>query len=361
MRALVFEGVGRIALADDAPEPRLLAGTDAVVRISLCALCGSDLHPVRGDERGIVPGTVVGHEFVGVVSQLGSEVTGLAVGDRVMSPFTCSCSECFYCKKGLTCRCTHPEARVLGWRSEPPPDAPAGSEPSGLHGAQAQFVRVPLASSTLVKVPADVSDEEALLLGDILSTAFFCADQGGVSPGDAVAVVGCGPVGLLAILAARERGAAKVFAVDGVPGRRAKAAELGATPLEPSEAAAAVAEATGGRGADVALEAVGAAGALRLAFDVVRPAGVVSSVGVQVGAAFPMRPMEAYDKNITLRFGRCPARAYMERLLPIVRARRWPFASIITHRLPLSEGVAAYEAFEARREGWLKVVLDPWA
>ncbi|KIZ02967.1 alcohol dehydrogenase GroES domain protein [Monoraphidium neglectum] len=299
-------------------------------------------------------------QFVGTIESLGSEVAGLSIGDRVMSPFTASCGACFYCSKGLTCRCSHPEAQLFGWIQEPAPGEPGSSRPRGLHGGQAQYVRVPLASSTLVKVPDDVSDEEALLLGDILSTAFFCAERGGVAEGDTVAVVGLGPVGLLAVLAARHLGAARVFAVDGVPGRRAQAAKFGAEPLAPEDAAAAAAAATGGRGADVVLEAVGAGGALALAFDLVRPAGVVSSVGVHTAAGWPFTPVDAYNKNATLRFGRCPARAYMERVLPIVQSKKWPFADIITHRMSLREGVRAYDMFERRKEGVIKVVLDPW-
>ncbi|KAI8469404.1 MAG: chaperonin 10-like protein [Monoraphidium minutum] len=364
MLALVFEGERRVRLAEDQPLPAVAKPTDAVVRVALCAICGSDLHAFRGDERGIRKGTTVGHEararFVGTIESLGSEVPGLAVGDRVMSPFTASCADCFYCRRGKTCRCAHPEARPFGWIDEPTPGNPA-AEPQGLHGSQAQFVRVPLAASTLVKVPDDVTDEEALLLGDILSTAFFCAEQGGVAPGDAVAVVGCGPVGLLAVLAARHLGASRVFAVDGVPSRAARAAAFGAEPLAPAAAAAAVAAATEGRGADVVLEAVGASGALGLAFELVRPAGAVSSVGVHTAAGWPFTPVEAYNKNATLRFGRCPARAYMEKLLPIVQSKAWPFADIITHRLPLREGVEAYEMFERREEGCVKVILDPWA
>lgn len=152
-----------------------------------------------------------------------------------------------------------------------------------------------------------------------------------------------------------------MFAVDGVEGRRAKAASFGADPLAPDAAADAVRAATGGRGADVVLEAVGASGALRLAFDLVRPAGVVSSVGVHTADSWPFTPVDAYNKNATLRFGRCPARAYMQKLLPVVQSKAWPFADIVTHRLGLRDGVAAYEMFERREPGCIKVVLDPWA
>jgi len=323
-------------------------------------------------------------QFVGTIESLGSEVTGLSMGDRVMCPFTCSCSSCFYCSKGKTCRCLHPEAQLFGWLSEPVSrwqgsarlpscDTGYGSSvlqssmvwsyargsarltvlitctnspteggrccthraewqsssvcaraPSIIHPGQGEQSVPPHPTvqhqtprhttphhtthhttphRTTPQVPPDVSDDQALLLGDILSTAFFCTDQGGVSPGDTVTVVGCGPVGLLAVLAAQERGATTVFAVDGVPSRRARAAAFGARAVEPAAAVEAVKAATEGRGADVVLEAVGAPSALKLAFDLVRPAGVLSSVGVQVAPGFPFTPVEAYDKNATLRCG----------------------------------------------------------
>ncbi|GFR41917.1 hypothetical protein Agub_g2709 [Astrephomene gubernaculifera] len=426
MQALVLAEEERVVYAT-VPCPRLLHPTDAIVKVTACSVCGSDLHPYHGREKGIAPNTVVGHEFVGVVVAIGTEVTGLAVGDRVASPFTSCCGDCFYCRKGATCRCNHAQAHLFGWVSEAEEQLPP-EQRRGLQGSQAQYVRVPLAASTLVQLPADVSDEAGLLLGDILSTAFFCAERGELGEGAAVAVLGCGPVGLLCVMAARHLGAGRVFAVDSVPERLAVAAELGATPLrlappqsqqppsqqpqpqqpqggqvqsrdqppqessedggvgsswEGPEAAvvAAVREATEGRGADCVLEAVGANSALRLAYELVRPMGTISSVGVNTSPSFPFSPVDAYNKNVTLRSGRCPARAYMTRLMPLLREPAapsfgaasgacslagthqrpaLPWRRIFTHRLPLSRGAEAYDMFARRAEGCIKVVLDPW-
>eukprot|EP00878_Enallax_costatus_P018283 GHUV01019240.1.p1 GENE.GHUV01019240.1~~GHUV01019240.1.p1 ORF type:complete len:322 (+),score=18.99 GHUV01019240.1:744-1709(+) len=211
------------------------------------------------------------------------------------------------------------------------------------------------------QVPDGVTDEESILLGDILSTAFFCVDQGGVSAGDTVVVIGCGPVGLLAVLASRQRGASQVVAVDSVPSRRKKAAEFGAVSIDIPDAAAAIAAATDSRGADVALELVGSVAALKLGFNLLRPAGVLSSIGVHTEAQFPFSPVQAYDKNLTYKSGRCPARHYMEKLLPLVLNKEWPFTDIITHRVPLRQGAEAYQMFDKKLYGCIKVVLDPWA
>eukprot|EP00878_Enallax_costatus_P019496 GHUV01020569.1.p1 GENE.GHUV01020569.1~~GHUV01020569.1.p1 ORF type:complete len:302 (+),score=19.23 GHUV01020569.1:196-1101(+) len=296
MLALTFKSKQEMVLVEDAPKPNIVNDTDAVVRVTLCGICGSDLHPYHDREKGLLPGTIVGHEFCGVVESVGSKVTSFQPGDRVMSPFTTSCGQCFYCQKGITCRCIHPQgACCFGWRSQ----SGSSTDPSGVHGSQAQYVRVPLADGTLLKVPDGVTDEESILLGDILSTAFFCVDQGGVSAGDTVVVIGCGPVGLLAVLASRQRGASQVVAVDSVPSRRKKAAEFGAVSIDIPDAAAAIAAATDSRGADVALELVGSVAALKLGFNLLRPAGVLSSIGVHTEAQFPFSPVQAYDKNLT--------------------------------------------------------------
>ncbi|KAF6258722.1 chaperonin 10-like protein [Scenedesmus sp. NREL 46B-D3] len=383
MLALTFGGTEQIALAT-VDKPRLLQPTDVIVKVTLCGICGSDLHPYHGREAGLQPGTIVGHEFTGLVEAVGEQAA--APGDRVMSPFTTSCGACFFCGSGLTCRCSHAQgARCFGWVGEAA-GGEAAAPGAGLQGSQAQYVRVPLADGTLVKVdaqrgggsdscctvtiqarrdamqvPEGVTDEECILLGDILSTAFFCADQASISLGDTAVVIGCGPVGLLAILAARQRGAATVVAVDAVPTRRLKAAEFGAMAVGISEAAAAVAAATGGRGADVALELVGSGAALGLGFELLRNGGVLSSIGVHSEPQFPFSPVDAYNKNLTYRSGRCPARRYMQQLLPLVVSKAWPFADIISHRMPLQQGVEAYKMFAERRAGVIKIVLDPWA
>ncbi|MEW5315939.1 MAG: hypothetical protein WDW38_007335 [Sanguina aurantia] len=362
--------IWKITLQSDVPTPTILLPTDVIVCVSLCGICGSDLHPYHEREQGLAQGTVVGHEFVGTVAVIGSQVSPHWLGARVMCPFTTSCGGCFYCKAGATCRCSHPQAHVFGWVGAGPAaeaDASAGADPpqaapQGLQGSQAQYVRVPLAESSLVKIPDSITDEEGILLGDILSTAFFCADNGCVSDGSSVAVVGCGPVGLLAIMASLHLGAEKVWAIDSVPDRLAMAAALGARPINflTEDAKTAVMAGTEGRGADVVLEVVGLAPALELAYNLLRPMGVLSSVGVHTSQSFPFSPVDGYNRNLTYKSGRCPARRFMERLIPLVASHRLDFTQIITHRLGLSEGVHGYDIFDRKLDGAIKVVLDPW-
>jgi threonine dehydrogenase-like Zn-dependent dehydrogenase len=348
MKALAFRGEGRVAL-ESVPDPRIEAETDAVVRCRLTAICGSDLHVYLARERGIEPGTVMGHEFLGEVVAVGRGVTRIRPGDVVVSPFTTSCGRCFYCRKGLTCRCV--EGQLFGWIDNG----------RGLHGAQAELVRVPLADSTLFRLPEGVPQETGLFLGDILATGFFCADMAEVEPSGTYAVVGAGPVGLFGIVGARERGAERIFAIDFLPERLALAAKFGATPVDArsSDPREILKEATEGRGADAVLEFVGSPEATRLAIDLVRPGGILSAVGVHTESAFAFSPVEAYDKNLTYRAGRCPARRYMERLTPLVRDDKYDLGSIVSHRLPLDDGVRGYRLFERKLEGCTKVVLLP--
>ena len=194
----------------------------------------------------------------------------------------------------------------------------------------------------------------------MLATGWFGAESAGAAPGAMVAVVGCGPVGLMAVVAARELGAERVVAVDAVPERLALAARFGAEPLDlAADPVAAVREATGGRGADAVVEAVGSPEATRLAYDLVRPGGTIAAVGVHTEPRLAFSPGEAYDKNLTYRAGRCPARRYMDRLLPLVAERRHDLGALISHRMTLEEGPRAYELFDRRLEGCTKVVLLP--
>ncbi len=347
MHALTFQGKEDIRFTSVA-DPVILAPGDAIVRVSACAICGSDLHVYHEREKGIEPGTAMGHEFTGEVVEVGREVKSLRVGDKVMSPFTTSCGSCYYCKIGLTCRCV--KGQLFGWKEKG----------SGLHGSQAEWVRVPLAESTLMRVPEGVSREEAILLGDVLSTGFFCARQAEVKPGGTYGVIGCGPVGLMAVIGARELGAEKIFAVDVVPERLAKAREFGAVPIDASKTSPleTIRETTEGRGAEGVLEAVGSHSAVRLAFELVRPGGIVSSVGVCNDEHLAFSPVDAYNKNLTYRIGRCPARFMMELLVPLVQRRKYDIASIFTHRLPLKDGRKGYEIFADRKDHCLKVLLE---
>jgi len=348
MRGLTFHGKRDVRL-DRVADPEIETPRDALVRLRLGAICGSDLHVYHEREAGLDLGTVMGHEFVGEVVETGGEVRGLSRGDRVLSPFTTSCGRCFFCRRGLTARCV--EGGLFGWVQNG----------QGLQGAQAEYVRVPLAEGTLVRVPEGVSDEEALLLGDVLSTGYFCARQAGVRPGGVYVVVGCGPVGLMAIVGARELGASAVYAVDSIPARLALAAGFGASPIDRSAAdpVAIVRDVTDGRGADAVLEAVGSPQATCLAMDLLRPGGTLSIVGVHNETAFSISPTEAYDKNLTLRIGRCPARAVAEELIPFVEQRKYELTSVISHRLPLEDGPRGYDIFDRKRDNCTKVVLTP--
>jgi threonine dehydrogenase-like Zn-dependent dehydrogenase len=346
MRALTFHGIETIKY-ESVPDPKIESTSDVIVKVHLAGICGSDLHVYHGREKGLDASTVMGHEFVGEIVELGKAVRKFKKGELVFSPFTTNCGQCFYCRKNLPCRCT--AGRLFGWVQNG----------VGLHGGQAEYVRVPLAESTLLPVPENVLTEEALLLGDIFSTGYFCAGMAEVAPEGTYAVIGCGPVGLMAIIGARELGTERIFAIDAVPERLALAAKFGATLIDyqKENPLTVIREATEGHGADAVLEAVGSPAAARLAIDLVRPGGIISVAGVHNEEHFAFSPAEAYAKNLTYKAGRCPARYYMERLIPLVQKKKYDLTSIISHRLPLTEGVRGYKIFAEKLEGCAKVVL----
>jgi len=348
MKAVAFHAPFTIE-CEDVPEPRLEAPADVLVRVDLAAICGSDLHVYRGVERGLDRGTVLGHEFLGTVVEAGPEVHRWKPGARVVSPFSTSCGRCFFCTRGLTSRCE--QSQLFGW-------VEAGR---GLHGGQAELVRVPLADSTLVELPKRVPEEQALLAGDVLSTGFHAAESGGIRPGDLVCVLGCGPVGLCAILGAGELGAREVLAVDSVPERLELAARYGATTVQlgAEDVERRVMAASEGRGADVVLEVVGSAEASRLAYRLVRTGGTISAPGVHNEPQFAFTPGQVYDKNLTYRAGRAPARATMERMLARLVAKAFDLEGLFSHRLPLAEAPRGYEVFDQKRERCTKVLLLP--
>lgn len=345
MRAVRFGGIGRVTVGD-LEEPRVEQSTDVVVSVAAAAICGSDLHPYLGRESGLDVGTAMGHEFVGEVVEVGSAVSRFAVGDRVVAPFTTSCGRCWFCQRGLTARCEVGE--LFGWRQDG----------RGLHGGQAERVRVPLADASLVAAPSGVADEQALLAGDVLSTGFFCAQLGAIEPEHVVAVVGAGPVGVCATLAA-SRVARRVFTLDPLSERRALVAPFGAVPLDPAAAAAVVQEATAGRGVDVVLECVGSEAAAAASYALVRVGGTIAAVGVHCEPGFAFTPGQAYDKNLTYRAGRCPARAMMDVTVPLVASGRYDLGTLFSHRMPFEEAPRGYELFAARDAGCTKVLLVP--
>jgi threonine dehydrogenase-like Zn-dependent dehydrogenase len=348
MQALTFNGIENI-LYKQVSDPVIVEPTDAIVKINLAGICGSDLHVYHGRETGIENGTVMGHEFTGEIIEAGNAVKNFKKGSRVLSPFTTSCGECYYCQIGLTCRCV--KGNLFGWVQDR----------HGLHGAQAQYVRVPLADSTLVPLSNDLSNEKGLLLGDIFSTGYFCAENAGVNSKGVYVVIGCGPVGLMAVIAAKHLGAEKLFAIDSIESRLQLAKEFGATPLNflNQNIKDEILNATNGRGADAVMEVVGSPDALRLAIDLLRPGGIISSVGVHTAKNFSFSPVEAYDKNLTYKIGRCPARYYAEKLIREEVIQRYNAEKIITHRFELEKGAEAYTIFANKLDNCIKPVLLP--
>jgi threonine dehydrogenase-like Zn-dependent dehydrogenase len=348
MQALTFGGIEKIVY-QPVSEPQILEQTDAIIQITLSGICGSDLHVYHGRETGIDEGTVMGHEFVGTVIETGNAVRKFYKGSRVLSPFTTSCGECFYCRIGLTCRCE--KGNLFGWVQ--------GGH--GLHGAQAQYIRVPMADTTLVSLSNDLSEEKGLLLGDIFSTGYFCAENAGVNNKGTYVIIGCGPVGLMTILAAKDLGAENLFALDHSNERLQMAKEFGAMPINPlvTDARSTIWSATNDRGADAVMEVVGSPDALRLAIDLLRPGGTISSVGVHTAKNFSFTPGEAYDKNLVYKIGRCPAHYYAEKLLREQIIQRYPAEKIITHHFSLIEGAKAYEIFDKKMDNCIKAVLHP--
>jgi threonine dehydrogenase-like Zn-dependent dehydrogenase len=319
------------------------------VAVRAAGICGSDLHVYRGLETGLDAGTVMGHELVGEVVAAGPAVARFRQGNLVVSPFTTNCGACFYCRSGLTSRCV--SGQLFGWVEKG----------RGLHGVQAELVRVPLADSTLVPVPAGTQPELALLAGDVLATGWFAAESAGAAPGVTVAIVGCGPVGLMAVIAARELGAERIFALDSLPERLALAVRYGAQAVDVgcAETAERLRDATDGRGVDAVLEAVGSPQASRLAFAIVRPGGTIAAVGVHTEPHLAFAPGEIYEKNLTYRAGRAPARRFIASLLPLIQGGKYDLGVLISHRLTLAEGPRGYDLFDRRADGCTKVVLLP--
>ncbi len=347
MYGITFRDLKKVAYEQIA-DPKILAPTDAIVKVHLTAVCGSDLHVFHGRECGLDCGTVMGHEFVGEVLEVGKEVNKLKKGMKVASPFTTSCGVCYFCTSGLTARCVH--SQLYGWVQNG----------KGLHGGQAEYVRVPMADASLYVYDDSVSDRQALLAGDVLSTGFFCAEMANIRPERVYVVIGCGPVGLMAVLGAKHFGAEQVYAIDQVPERLEMAQKLGGIPLALDQNPwAKIQEITKGIGADGVLEAVGSKRAGQLAFELVRPGGIISTVGVHTSPNFAFSPAQAYDKNLTYRIGRCPARHYMERLMPKMQELPFDPSVIVSHEMSLSKGVEAYDLFDAKQDGVLKVVLRP--
>ncbi|MFT3774482.1 MAG: zinc-dependent alcohol dehydrogenase [Minicystis sp.] len=402
MKAVVFHGIGDIRL-DDVPEPKIEAETDAIVRLTASAICGTDLHMVRGTFPGMKPGTILGHEGVGIIEEIGRDVRNLEVGDRVVVASTIACGACAYCRSGYTAQCdaANPHGPLAGTAFF------GGPEQTGpFHGMQAELVRVPFANYTAVKLPDAVDDDQAIMLSDIFPTAYFGARLAEIESGDTVAVFGCGPVGLFCIASARLLGAGRIFAVDAIPTRLAAARVLGAevVDFDAESPVEAIRRLTNGIGVDRAIDAVGVdantarrgpaaraaaqseaqhrrevgeiapdqhpvgdnwhpgdapSQALEWAVQALAKAGTLSIIGVYPPSArfFPIG--YAMNKNLTLNMGNCNHRKYIPHLIELVEAGIVDPSEVLSQRAPIVSALDAYRAFDRREEGWLKVELQP--
>ena len=350
MKAITFHGVGDVRVQDVA-EPKVVDPTDVVLKITTSAVCGSDLHQYHGRGGALVQtGAVMGHEFMGTVEDLGPAVRQVRRGDRVIVPFSVSCGACEWCRRRLPTQCSTTGRAVFGGRFG-----------HVWGGGQAQYIRVPFADHLCERVPAEMTDHDAIFLGDILSTGYFCAENGGIRPGDTVAVFGAGPVGLLAMQSAQLFGPARLFAIDRVDYRLKLAEEFGAEPvnLDRGDPAEQLRGRTGGHGPDVVLECVGHETPFTQAIQAVRAGGTVASVGVYVEPSLGFPAREAFFKDLTLKMGICNARNYMTPLLPLVRVGKLKPARIITHTMALADAPKGYAIFDRKEDRAVKVMLRP--
>ena len=341
MRAVKLIGTETVEVSD-VPDPELRRDTDAIVRVTHTAICGADLFPYHGHTPGFELGTTLGHEFVGLVEAAGDGVGALRPGQRVINTSMTSDGTCAHCRAGRATQCT--SRAMFGY---------SGVYPR-LEGGQADFVRVPSAHRCLWPVPEDVSNEDAVFVADILPTGLLAVERASVGLGDVVAVLGCGPVGLMAVMCAAGWGR-RVIAVDGIQARRELAERLGASAVDPSEAEEAISASTGGMGADAVIEASGAAAAMAGALHLVRPQGVISVVGAHFEPDFPLNNALMFEKEITLAFAIGNPGRDRERLLAMIEEGVFKPSVVISEIMPLDDAAAAYRAFDAREA--TKVVL----
>lgn len=394
MHALVWHGQ-RDVRYEKVPDPAIEHPTDAVVRVTSSGLCGSDLHLYEVLAPFMTEGDVLGHEPMGIVEAVGSEVPNLAVGDRVVVPFNISCGSCFMCDRGLMSQCETTQvtehgmgAALLGYTKL------YGQVPGG----QAELLRVPQAHFGPIKVPEGPPDDRFVFLSDVLPTAWQGVEYAGVSAGSSVVVLGLGPIGDMAARVAMHLGADPVIGVDLVPERLERAAARGVTTIDLrkcDDVGDAVRELTGGRGADSVIDAVGMEAhgdlvgatahrlasllpdklseqlmqhggmdrmaALHAAVDAVRRGGTISLSGVYGGMADPLPMLTMFDKQVTVRMGQANVKRWVPEIMPLLLDEGDPLGvdGFATHRVPLSEGPEAYEAFQKKRDGAVKVLFEP--
>jgi 2-desacetyl-2-hydroxyethyl bacteriochlorophyllide A dehydrogenase len=348
MKALCYHGARDIR-CEAVEDPKLMGQGGALVKMQACGICGSDLHIYHG--QGFVPDTgyCVGHEAVGEIVEIGRDVKSFKVGDQVMISASVAlggCGSCANCRAGLTSLCLRPQVSCYGISPR-------------LQGCQAEGIAVPLADQNLSRIPEGLTADQALLLTDNLPTAWMGVKNADVTPGATVAVVGLGPIGLMAVQIAFVLGAARVYAIDLVPERRARAAELGAVPLDSAEAFAVIKDATDGAMCTSVVEAVGIDPTIEMAISLAGRGATVSVFGANQNQAFKYPLWTAFNKQLTFRVAGCIVQDQWAELIPLVRGGRLTPEQYITHRMPLSEGSEAYRLYDAKEDGALKMVLTP--
>ena len=344
MRAVTFQAPGEVRV-DEKPEPQLEGDGDALVRVEASGVCGSDLHIYHGRVR-IEPGFTLGHEYVGTVTEAGPAVQSVRPGDRVLGTYSTACGKCFFCSRGDYHQCD--QRRVFGH----------GATLGSLQGAQADSVLVPNADLALRRVPDGMSDEVALFAGDVMGTGYHAVVECGIGSGDAVAVLGLGPVGLCAVQTARAAGAERIYAIDTVADRLELARTFGAEPLHLTEddVRGAIKAGTDGRGVDAVVDAVGHADALELACRLARKAGTISATGVYAERT-EVHMGIVWMKALTLKSGHANVIKHLDPVVDALAAGRLDPAPLVTHHLPLDDAAEAYRIYD-RREA-LKIVLRP--
>ncbi|MFT3770670.1 MAG: zinc-dependent alcohol dehydrogenase [Minicystis sp.] len=379
MLALTYRGPGRVQVVEKR-EPKIEHPNDVVLRVTRAAICGSDLHLYHGYVPDTRVGDTFGHEFTGVVEEVGSSVQTLRKGDRIVVPFNIACGTCFYCERGLTsvCENTNPCSTLVGGVYG------YSHTTGGYDGGQAQRVRVPFADVGPMKIPDDMTDEEVIFLSDIVPTGFQAAEMANIRPDDTVAVFGCGPVGLIAQRSAWLLGAKRVIGMDYVEDRLAFAQRWARSETidlrRHKDIVAHLRKLTEGRGPDVCIDAVGleadgsrfhdilgkvlkleagAPTAINLSINAVRRGGTVSIIGVYGPPANLIPIGTAMNKGLVLRMGQCNVKRYMPQLLDHIRAGAIDAKGLITHRFALEEAPEAYRLFAGRRDGIIKCVLVP--
>lgn len=346
MKAVVYRGEGEISV-EERPVPKLRHEKDAVVRVTLTTICSSDIHIKHGSVPRAVPGTVLGHEFVGVVEQTGRGVKKFVPGDRVAVNVETFCGECFFCKRGYVNNCTDPNGGwALGCR---------------IDGGQAEYVRVPFADNGLTKIPEGVSDEDALFVGDILATGFWAAKMAEIHPADTIAVLGAGPTGLCSMMCARLYSPARIIAVDVSEDRLELAksnglADITVNPLM-EDVKLAVYQASGDRGADAVLEVAGGEDTFQTAWKIARANGIVCVVALYEEPQMLPLP-EMYGKNLTFKTGGVDA-SNCEEIMRLIACKKLDTSCLITHRTGLGNIMEAYHVFENKLDSVIKYAVRP--